>query len=144
MNDLIVKVITKMLFPFILVYGFYVILHGHLSPGGGFSGGAIIGGGFVLYTLSFGLKQAEQLLPHAYLKYVESAGLLWYMSLGVVGLITTGYFLTNKQAGFFMGETFTLFSSGMILLITFAIGMKVASTMITLFRYIIDEEEDHV
>lgn len=143
MNDLIVKVITKMLFPFIMVYGFYVILHGHLSPGGGFSGGAIIGGGFVLFTLVFGLSKAEALLPHRYLKFVESGGLLFYMGIGLFGLFTTGYFLSNQNAGFYMGEAFTLFSSGMILYITFAIGLKVASTMITLFRYIIDEEYDH-
>ncbi len=144
MNDLIVKVITKLLFPFILLYGFYVILHGHLSPGGGFSGGAIIGGGFVLFTLSFGIKHAEQMLPHRLLKFVESGGLIWYVLIGLVGVIGGGAFLSNQAAGFYMGETYKLFSSGMILFITFAIGMKVASTMISLFRLVINEEDDHV
>jgi multicomponent Na+:H+ antiporter subunit B len=144
MNDLIVKVITKLLFPFILLYGFYVILHGHLSPGGGFSGGAIIGGGFVLFTLSFGLVQAEKMLPHRLLKVVESGGLIWYVLIGLVGVFAGGAFLSNRVAGFPMGETYKLFSSGMILLITFGIGMKVASTMISLFRLIITEEDDHV
>ncbi len=143
MNDLIVKVITKMLFPFVLVYGFYVILHGHLSPGGGFSGGAIIGGGFVLFTLSYGLEKAEKMLPHRLLKFVESGGLIWYMLIGMVGIIGGGWFLTNREAGFWMGTTYKLFSSGMILWITFAIGMKVASTMISLFRLLIEEEQSH-
>ena len=140
MNDIIVKGITKLLFPFILVYGLYIMLHGHLSPGAGFSGGAIIGAGFVLYTLSFGLDQAEQKLPHTLLKKFESSGIYWYVMLGLVGLLTGNNFLSNQQAGFPLGITNTLFSSGLIALLTFGIGVKVASTMITLFRLMIGEE----
>lgn len=140
MNDIIVKGITKLLFPFVLVYGLYIMLHGHLSPGGGFSGGAIIGAGFVLYTLSFGLEQAENKLPHAILKKLESSGIYWYVMLGLIGLIRGFDFLSNQQAGFPSGVAYSLFSSGLIALLTFGIGVKVASTMITLFRLMIGEE----
>ncbi|PKM70436.1 MAG: sodium:proton antiporter, partial [Firmicutes bacterium HGW-Firmicutes-18] len=56
MDDLIVKNITKIVTPFIQLYGIFIILHGHISPGGGFAGGAIIGASLILYTLAFGLE----------------------------------------------------------------------------------------
>ena len=64
MNDLILKTITKWLLPFIQLYGVYVVFHGHVSPGGGFSGGAILGASIILYTIVFGLDKGEKKLPH--------------------------------------------------------------------------------
>lgn len=142
MNDTILKTITRLLFPFILLFGFFIMMHGHITPGGGFSGGAIISAGFVLYTLTFGLHDAEKKLPHNILKVVETAGVLWYIVIGLVGLITVGSFLSNNAAGFSLGAAFSLLSSGMIALLTIGIGIKVASTMITLFRTLIEEHHD--
>lgn len=142
MNDIILKTITKLLFPFILLFGFFIIMHGHITPGGGFSGGAIVSAGFVLYTLTYGLHAAEAKLPHHILKLVETAGVLWYILVGLVGAVTIGSFLSNASAGFPLGEAFSLLSSGMIALLTIGIGIKVASTMITLFRTLIEDHHD--
>ncbi len=142
MNDIILKTITKLLFPFILLFGFFIMMHGHITPGGGFSGGAIVSAGFVLYTLTFGLDAAEKKLPHHVLKLVETAGVLWYVLVGLVGLFTVGSFLANASAGFPLGEAYSLLSSGMIALLTIGIGIKVASTMITLFRTLIEVPHD--
>jgi multicomponent Na+:H+ antiporter subunit B len=142
MNDIILKTITRLLFPYILLFGFFIMMHGHITPGGGFSGGAIISAGFVLYTLTFGLHAAEAKLPHHVLSKVETAGVLWYILLGLVGTITVGSFLTNGQAGFPLGNAFSILSSGMIALLTIGIGIKVASTMITLFRTLIEDHHD--
>lgn len=142
MNDIILKTITKLLFPFILLFGFFIIMHGHITPGGGFSGGAIVSAGFVLYTLTYGLHAAEAKLPHHILKLVETAGVLWYILVGLVGAVTIGSFLSNASSGFPLGEAFSLLSSGMIALLTIGIGIKVASTMITLFRTLIEDHHD--
>jgi len=142
MNDIILKTITRLLFPYILLFGFFIMMHGHITPGGGFSGGAIISAGFVLYTLTFGLDSAEKKLPHHILKLVETAGVLWYIIIGLVGFVLVGSFLTNAQAGFPLGDAFSLISSGMIALLTIGIGIKVASTMITLFRTLIEVPHD--
>jgi multicomponent Na+:H+ antiporter subunit B len=141
MDDLIVKTITKIITPFIQLYGIFVILHGHLSPGGGFAGGAIIGASLILFTLAFGLEESYKLLPHSVTSKIESGGILWFIGLGLIGMFMNGAFLANKTAGFPMGQIGSVLSGGLITLATIGIGLKVASTMITLFHTII--EEDH-
>lgn len=127
--------------PFIQLYGCFVILHGHLSPGGGFPGGAILGASLILYTLAFGLEKGRRKMPEAYSKKVESGAILVYVALGISGVAVGGMFLTNRGAGFPMGEWGGLLSGGFIPLLTLAVGMKVAATMIALFQTMIEEEK---
>jgi multicomponent Na+:H+ antiporter subunit B len=140
MDDLIVKHITKIVTPFIQLYGIFIILHGHISPGGGFAGGAIISASLILYTLSFGLEEGHKLAPHGLTSKVESGGVLWFIILGSAGIVFGGRFLDNRLAGFYMGEFGGLISGGLIPLATIGIGLKVASTMITLFHSTIQED----
>ncbi|MFP4457731.1 MAG: MnhB domain-containing protein [Clostridia bacterium] len=140
MDDLIVKTITKIITPFIQLYGIFVILHGHLSPGGGFAGGAIIGASFILFTLAFGIEESNKLIPHSVTSKIETGGILWFILLGLVGVVMGGSFLGNKVAGFPLGQLGSILSGGLITLATIGIGLKVASTMITLFHSIIEEE----
>jgi len=140
MNDLIVKLISRLLIPFIQLYGIYIILHGHLSFGGGFSGGALVGSSLMLYAIIFGLKESVKKLPHSVSQFIESFGVLAYIIIGFIGMILVGSFLSNKSAGFSLGEFGTLFSAGMIPLLTLAIGIKVASTMITLLQRLLKED----
>ncbi|KAB3534154.1 sodium:proton antiporter [Alkaliphilus pronyensis] len=140
MDNLIVKTITRLIVPFIQIYGIFIILHGHISPGGGFSGGAVLGASMILYTLSYGLTAANKKLPHKVTGVFESGGIIWYVLLGLVGIFLGGSFLSNKEVGFFMGKAGDVISGGFIPLITAAIGLKVASTMITLFHTIIEED----
>ena len=141
MNNLIVSTITRMVVPFIQLYGIYIILHGHISPGGGFSGGALIGTSLILYTLVFGVKKAEKKFSHRVSEIAESGGILLYIAVGLIGMIVAGSFLTNLEAGFPKGEVGTLLSAGMIPILMIGIGIKVASTMITLFHTLIEEED---
>jgi multicomponent Na+:H+ antiporter subunit B len=139
MDSLIVKTITRLLVPFIFLYGIFIISHGHLTPGGGFSGGAFIGGGLILYTIVFGAKQAERLFPSSVAEWLESGGILFYIAVGLVGLFTVDSFLTNIEAGFGIGTPGTLWSAGMIPILMITIGIKVASTFLTLFRGLLEE-----
>lgn len=140
MDDLIVKTITRLVVPFMQLYGIFVIMHGHISPGGGFSGGAIVGSSLILYTVAFGYELGSKKLSHRVSALVESGAVFWFMAMGLVGIIVGGNFLENKSAGFYMGESLILFNAGFIPLVTLGIGMKVASTMITLFHTIIEED----
>lgn len=142
MNDLIVKMIARLLIPFIQLYGIYIILHGHLSFGGGFSGGALVGSSLILYAIVFGLKESEKQVPHRVSQILESLGIFAYILIGIVGLISVGSFLSNQGAGYPLGEFGKLWSAGMIPLLTLAIGIKVASTMITLLQRLL-KEDDH-
>ncbi len=140
MDDMIVKTITRIIVPFVQIYGIFIILHGHISPGGGFSGGALFGTSLILYTLIFGVSNAQKKFSHRASEMAESGGILIYVLIGLVGIFTAGYFLSNQAAGFPMGEPGSLLSAGMIPLLMIAIGIKVASTMITLFHTLITED----
>ena len=143
MDDLILKTMARLVIPFIELYGVFIILHGHVSPGGGFSGGAILGTSLILYTLIFGVEKAQKKFSHRVSEIAESGGILWFVLIGIVGIFVTGSFLTNIQAGFLIGTPGTLFSAGMIPLLMMGIGIKVASTMITLFHTLIEVEVPH-
>ncbi|AOY74847.1 MnhB domain-containing protein [Clostridium formicaceticum] len=140
MDDLIVKTIARIIIPFIQVYGVFIVLHGHLSPGGGFAGGAILGASFILYTLCFGIHRGHKKVPHEISSKVETVGILWYIFIGLIGIWMGHQFLTNKEAGFYMGDAGRIVSGGLIPLVTLGIGAKVASTMITLFHTLIEED----
>ena len=119
---------------------YFSFLHGHVSPGGGFSGGAIIGASIVLYTLAYGLPRGHEKVPHRTAQKIETGGIFWYALVGLIGIGAGGSYLANKFSGFPMGQTGSLLSAGMIPLVTIGIGLKVCSTIITLFHTMIEED----
>lgn len=139
MNDIIIKNITRIVIPFAQVYGIYVILNGHISPGGGFAGGAIIGTSLILYTLVFGRDLGQKKFSHRISEIAESGGIMFFILIGLIGLFIGGSFLMNIDAGFPEGTVGSIISGGMIPLLMIAIGIKVTSTMINLFNLLIDE-----
>jgi len=139
MEDKILKTITRLIVPFIELYGVFIILNGHISPGGGFSGGALLGTSLILYTLVFGIKKSEKKFSPSVSVILESGGVLTIIILGVIGIIFAGSFLANHAAGFPLGEVGSILSGGFIPLLMIAIGLKVASTIITLFHAVIEE-----
>ena len=140
MRDLIVRVIARFMIPFIQVYGLYIILYGHVSPGGGFAGGTVMAASLILYVLAFGVHSGENRLPEWLARTIESAGALVFVTVGLTGLFRGTTFLANAAAGFPLGIPGRLLSAGSIFILTFAIGMKVFSTMITLFSHLAEEE----
>lgn len=142
MEDIIISMISRIVVPFIQVYGLYVVLHGHLSPGGSFSGGAILGASMILFALAFGLEKGTKKLPHEVSTLVEAGGVSWYALLGFVGIFAGASYLSNKEGGFYLGTPGNLVSSGAIMLITLGLGLKVGCTLITLFYNLIEVEGD--
>ncbi len=138
-EDDIVNTVTRIILPFITLFGLYLIIHVHLSPGGGFSGGTVVGAGFVLFSLSFGISIQEKKLSHRTSALLESYGGLWYVLLGFVALFYGYNFLTNDPV-FGLGQSGSLFSSGLVILVNIGLGVKVASTIITLFDSLGGEE----
>lgn len=141
MEDQIMRLTSRLVAPFIQVYGIYIILHGHLSPGGGFSGGAIFGASLVLVALSFNLEAGVKQISHQTASVLESGGALGFALTGLLAIALGGNYLANRAAGFPLGEAGALFSSGAIFVITVFLGIKVASTIATLFYNIIEKEE---
>ncbi len=126
---LVLRVITKLLTPFILLFALYVQFHGDYGPGGGFQAGVIFAAGFVLYALTFGVEAAQRILPVGILRAGVASGVLLYAAVGVAGLLLGGnyldYFVLRHDPvhGQHLG----------ILLIEFGVGTTVASVMITVF-----------
>ena len=141
MEDQIARMICRLVVPFIQVYGIYVILYGHLSPGGGFAGGAIVGASMILYALSFNLEEGSKKIPSATAKAMESGGALTFAFAGVVGLLLGYEYLTNLAVGLPAGVPGELISGGIIPLISIAIGVKITSTIVTLFYHLIGGEK---
>ena len=127
---LIVKTITRLTVGLILLYGIYIVLHGHLSPGGGFAGGVIIALSFINLILAFGKETALKKLSEAWASIIESFGALMFLTIALLGF-TGGYFFFN----FFLnkGKPFTLFSAGIIPLCNIAIALKVGAGLFAIF-----------
>lgn len=139
MKDFILKRVIAIILPLICVYGFYVILHGHLSSGGSFAGGIIVGLSYIAFCTIYGIEVGRAKMPEKVLVWTESFGTLWYVMMGMVGIFKGAPFLANKLAGVNLGAPGTLCSGGLISLIGFGVGIRVASTMVTLFYTIMEE-----
>ena len=120
--SLILQTGCRFLFPLILIFGAYIFIHGHLTPGGGFQGGVIIASGFLLTYLGC----ADMRIRNTWLNATESLAGATFVIAGLIGLALGGDFLMN----FLPKGTFnTLFSAGLIPLIYAAIGFKVGSEL---------------
>jgi multicomponent Na+:H+ antiporter subunit B len=140
LSDIIVRVVTRLMIPYLQLYGLYIILYGHNSPGGGFAGGTVIASSLILYVLAFGIDDEDLRLSPSVARIIESCGALAYVGIGLGGILLGANFLSNKAAGFPLGIPGRVFSGGTIVLLTVSIGLKVASTMITLFVNIAEKE----
>jgi len=127
--SLIVKVITRLTVGLILLFGIYIVLHGHVSPGGGFAGGVIIALSFVNLMLAYGKDVALKKLPKTTMSFFESMGAILFLSIALLGF-TGGYFFLNFIS---KGEPFRLFSAGTIPLSNIAISLKVGAGLFAIF-----------
>jgi multicomponent Na+:H+ antiporter subunit B len=91
--DLVLRVIAKLLIPFILLFALYVQFHGELGPGGGFQAGVILAAAVIFYGLIFGLADARKLVPEPWVESMMAIGVLIYGGVGVAGLVLGGNYL---------------------------------------------------
>ena len=132
MDDPIVRTVACILIPLIFIFGIYILLNGHLSPGGGFSGGSILGAGFILYAMVFGEKKASRILSEKTLKTVT--------------IVSLAFYCLSKSYSFFTGNEFNglhsiistgtpgdILSSGLILPLNIAVGLVVCCTMYSFY-----------
>ncbi len=120
--NFITKVASVGILPFIVVVGVYIFIHGHLTPGGGFPGGAVIASGFLLLLL----VETHRELPEKKLSITESLAGMGYALIGLLGLVLANEFLQNYLPTGIFG---TVFSAGIIPLIYIAIGFKVGTEL---------------
>lgn len=92
-RDMVLRVVAKLLIPFILLFALYVQFHGDFGPGGGFQAGVILAAAMVFYAVVFGLDNARKVLPDRLVETMVAAGVLLYLGVGAAGLLLGGNFL---------------------------------------------------
>ena len=129
-NDVILQTVARVLVPFIEIFGIYVILGGHLGPGGGFSGGAICGAGLILYLNAFGFVKTEKFFTGKTYKCMCFGALACY-SLAKTYSFFTG--ANHIESMIPLGTPGAILSSGLILILDICVGFVVAGTMYTFY-----------
>ena len=130
MNEFIVlRVVTKALTPFILLFGLYVQTHGDFGPGGGFQAGVIFASAFILYGLVFGIGVLRRVFPARLLLLLAGLGVLIYAGVGVAAMFMGGNYLEYAALA---GDPAFGNHIG-IWLVELGVGMTVSSVMVTIF-----------
>lgn len=129
-NDVILQTVARILVPPIVIFGIYVVLCGHLGPGGGFSGGAVIGAGLILYLNAFGFAKTERFFTSGTYKKLSFGALACY-ALSKCYSFYTG--ANHIESIIPLGTPGAILSSGLILLLNICVGIVVAGTMYTFY-----------
>lgn len=125
----VLQVITRLMVPFVLMFGLYVQFHGDYGPGGGFQAGVIFAAAFILYGLVFGLQRTRRVLPPSVLRWLMALGVLLYAGTGVLTMLLGGNLLdydvlaSNPLAGQHWG----------IFAVELGVGITVTAVMVSLF-----------
>lgn len=129
-DDVILQTVAKILVPPIVIFGIYVILGGHLGPGGGFSGGAIIGAGLILYLNAFGFEKTERFFKASTYKKLSFTALACYTFSKCYSFYTGANHIESVIP---LGTPGAILSSGLILILNICVGIVVAGTMYTFY-----------
>ena len=127
---IIVKTVARLLSGLIFLFGFYIICHGHLTPGGGFAGGVVVSGGFILLFLAYGSEEATNEIKIWRAAICESLGTFFFWLTAMIGLLGGSFFFLNILP---KGKPFHLLSAGIIPLCNLFIGIEVAASVFGIF-----------
>jgi multicomponent Na+:H+ antiporter subunit B len=133
-DDIILRLIAKLLMPFMLVFALYVQFHGDFGPGGGFQAGVIAAAGVVFYGLIFGLAACRRLVPDAVVEAMLAGGVLLYAGVGVAGLLLGGNYLDY----FVLGHDPVHAQHRGIFWVEAGVGVTVSGVMLKLFYLFAD------
>lgn len=136
-QHLVIRIVTKILIPFILLFALYVQFHGDFGPGGGFQAGVIFAAAIILYTMLFGLNTARRIINQGFMQLVAAIGVLLYASVGIVAMLNGGNFLDYNSLSLdpITGQHFG------ILFIELGVGCTVAAIMVIIFFRFVDRRE---
>lgn len=132
MTSRIVKTVSRIIFPFILLFGLYIIIFGHLSPGGGFQGGVILGVAVLLIIITLGKDRIKTLSLHG--AFIEALALASIVLVGIAPLALGEPFLSNVLPKGILG---LLPSGGTIPLLNMVIGLKVFAGIVILYLFLL-------
>lgn len=129
-ENVILKTVMKALIPFAFLLGFYILINGHLSPGGGFSGGTVLGAGLIMHNLAFGQKKTDKFFNFKVFTAITVVG------LGLYAILKGASFSVGAAGGSLnipLGTPGTIFSAGLIPVLNIAVGLVVMSSIYLFF-----------
>lgn len=132
-DSLIIRVSVRILVPFIQLFGLYVIVHGHYSPGGGFQGGVLLGASFILLGLAFDLKTSFRYFPERINNLLGNTGALIFIGTGVLCALVGGLFLDYSALAALIPMDPIEWRSFGIFIIEVGVGLAVMSIMLSLY-----------
>ncbi len=133
-SDLILRVIAKIIIPFILLFAVYVQFHGEYGPGGGFQAGVIAAAAVVFYGLIWGLDRAREIAPDWLVESMVAAGVLLYACVGLAGILLGGNYLDY----FVLGATPVDGQHRGIFWVEVGVGITVSGVMLKIFYMFAD------
>ncbi|MFW5984860.1 MAG: hydrogen gas-evolving membrane-bound hydrogenase subunit E [Halanaerobiaceae bacterium] len=126
--------------PVLAILGMYLIFFGHLSPGGGFTGGVVLATIPILFTITYGISMEERRFSSSSKSFIESSGAFIFVFLGLLGIVAGSTFLASGRAGFPLGEPGGLISAGLLPYLNLAVGLKVGAGLALIFNSLIKED----
>ncbi|AEH24809.1 Na(+)/H(+) antiporter subunit B [Pyrococcus yayanosii] len=129
---LIVRTLARTTIPLIGIFGAYIVSHGHLTPGGGFQGGATIAGAGILFLVAFGLEEAKKRINKSLYSVLEGIGGLVFLGAAMLGLsVAFFYNILWHEGPFLNGQPGTLLSAGYLPIMNLAVGLKVFTGLVS-------------
>ena len=132
-EDLIIKTAVRLLVPFAQMFGLYVVVHGHYSPGGGFQGGVILGAAFIMLALAFDMKTSQQYMTIRVNAAFSNLGAAIFVGVGALCAIFGGLFLDYSALDVLIPLGPVEWRSFGIFLVEVGVGFAVMSIMVLLY-----------
>ena len=132
-ESLIIRTAVRVMVPFVQLFGLYVIVHGHYSPGGGFQGGVLLGASFILLALAFDLKTSVRYFSERINNRLGNAGALIFVGTGALCAVMGGLFLDYSALDAIIPLGPIEWRSFGIFLVEVGVGLGVMSIMVSLY-----------
>lgn len=132
---------SRLLSPYIMLFGIYVIFHGHYSPGGGFQGGALLAASVILMRLSAGSELSSLQIPEFMTTPLAAIGVIVYFGTGVVAMLMGSYFLDYGALPFPGDLTPDMLRYYGILVIEVGIGLAVMAILVMIYDHMVHGED---
>lgn len=131
------KLVGYLLLPVTLLVGFDVVLHGQVTPGGGFQGGVVLATGLHLLYVTGSYHSLDRLRPLEIFDVGEAVGAACFGALGIAGIVVAGNFLANIIPGGTFGQ---LLSAGTVPVLNGAVGLEVGCGMVVLLAHFLQQD----
>ena len=142
MMSKIVRTQANFLYPLILIFGFYIVMHGHLTPGGGFQGGAVIATGIALVVVAYGYEKIKRWIKKTHLTAAEGIGLLCFIITAFMGIGISFFYNFLANSGLIFGESIPyginpgyLNTAGTLPIMNLAVGIEVLGGLGAIILY---------